>query len=176
MTRLCALLLLLLLGPGLAPGAAGQDDPALSDRYVGSFGFAGGQREVSSLQSTVQRLLDDFNPLLRPIARRRLAHTVRVPERIEISIHEAGLSLNVVGAPGFPGNPHFEGGALVLQERSFEGTRETRFLLSNDGGVLTMSVATRSRLLPDLLDYELTFARDLGTAESQPDSPPPPHG
>jgi hypothetical protein len=176
MTRLCALLPLLLVTAGIAAPTAGADDPPLSDRYVGSFGFAGGEREANTLQSTLQRLLDDFNPLLRPIARRRFKHTVRVPERIEIAVHEAGLSLDVVGAPGFPSTPHFEGGVLVLRERSFEGTRDTHFLLSDDGGILTMRVATTSRLLPDRLDYELTFARDLGTAESQPDSPSPPHG
>lgn len=161
-------LLMLLLLPivSTAPQAAragGTPDP---ERFAGSYRHAGGEREVAALAILVDTLVDGFTPLLRGIARRRLERSVQVPERIEI-VSEAGeLSLRVIGAPDFPRSPNYEAGALVLRQASFEGSRETSFRLSSDGSTLTMRVATRSALLPEDLDYELTFERRPTTAPS----------
>lgn len=165
MTRSTPLLLpLLLLIAAPAPVRAG--DAPSPERFTGSYLHAGGPREVEALETLVDDVVADFNPLLRGIARRRLERSVQVPERIEIASQAGQLSLRVIGAPDFPHSPpHYEAGALVLRQSSFEGSRETSFRLSPDGRVLTMHVATRSALLPEDLDYELTFSR-------RPDAPP----
>jgi hypothetical protein len=113
------------------------------------------------LRSTLDAMVDDFNPLLRGIARRRLERSLQVPERIEIENVADGILLKVVGSPDFPTDAHYESDQLVLRQSSFEGYRETRFLLSDDGSRLVMRVVTRSALLPNRLDYQLTFERHL---------------
>ena len=148
-----------LLGASTA-APAGADDAPAADRFLGTYGFSGGESEARSLQSTVDALVDDFNPLLRGLARRRLRRTVRVPERIEIATRDGAYRLTVVGAPDFPSEARYENGALVLRQSNFEGTRETHFHLSEDGRRLLMRVATRSALLPDQLDYQLSFERE----------------
>ncbi len=140
-------------------GPARAGDAVDGDRFLGTYGFSGGESEARSLRATVDALVDDFNPLLRGLARRRLKRTVRVPERIEIAMRDGAYRLTVVGAPDFPSDARYENGAMVLRQSSFEGTRETRFHLSDDGRRLLMRVATRSALLPDRLDYQLTFER-----------------
>lgn len=154
--------LTLLLLPAAGPARADEARAEVTgeaERFLGSYAFAGGVREAQSLQSTVDALVDDFNPLLRGLARRRLQRSVRVPDRIEIATSDGGLQLTVIGAPDFPNDPRYEHGALVLRQSNFEGTRETHFRLSPDGRRLVMRVATRSALLPDHLEYELTFER-----------------
>jgi hypothetical protein len=180
MPRLPRLLLTLLMlsllgisGAAWADGAGPRLDPT---RFLGSYGFAGGEQEARSLKGTVDDLVERFNPLLRGLARRRLERSVRVPERIEIRAGDAGIRLEVVGAPDFPHDARYEHGALVLRQSSFEGKRETRFQLSDDGGRLTMHVTTHSHLLPDLLDYELTFRRtpdDLAASATAVSTGPP---
>jgi hypothetical protein len=135
------------------------DDAGAPDRFLGSYEFAGGDDESLALRSTVKGLVDDFNPLLRGLARRRLERSVRVPERIEIAEIAQGIHLQVFGAPDFPTDAHYEDGVLVLRQSSFEGQRETRFALSHDGSQLIMHVVTHSALLPRKLDYALTFER-----------------
>lgn len=173
---LLSLLLLSLLGLPNAAVAEGVGPRPDAARFLGSYGFAGGDREVRSLKETVDALVERFNLLLRGLARRRLERTVRAPERIEIRTGDAGIRLEVVGAPDFPHDARYERGALVLRQSSFEGRRETRFRLSDDGGRLTMHVTTRSHLLPDLLDYQLTFRRtpdDLAASATAVSTGPP---
>jgi hypothetical protein len=155
------LLLLLsvsVLGVGLTE-AARAEEARRSDRFLGSYEFAGGDAEASVLRSTLEEMVDSFNFLLRGLVRRRLERSLRVPERIEIENVEDAILLTVVGSPDFPTDAAYESDELVLRQRSFEGTRETRFQLSEDGSLLIMHVLTRSALLPDALDYELTFER-----------------
>ena len=158
---LLPLLLLSLVGLVGVPNAA-ADGPELHTagaRFLGCYDFSGGESEVRSLRGTVDALVDRFNVLLRGVARRRLERSVRVPERIEIRPDEQGIRLDVIGAPGFPHQVEYESGDLVLRQSSFEGRRETRFRLSEDGRRLSMQVITRSQLLPAQLDYQLTFSR-----------------
>ena len=165
--RLLSLLLVALLGlsgSALAGDEGPRQDPS---RFLGSYGFAGGEPEARSLQGTIDALVARFNPLLRGIARRRLERSVRVPERIEIRTGDSGLRIDVVGAPDFPHEVRLESDSLVVRQSSFEGKRETRFRLSEDGRRLSMHVTTFSHLLPDLLDYELSFTRGLDAHEGQ---------
>lgn len=161
MTKLKLLLtlpLLLLLSLPAAPGRADGGGPP--EHFSGRYLFAGGIDEADRLRSTLDEMLRLFNPFLRGLARRRLHHTIRIPEGVEIGTAGAAISVEVRGAPGFGSDATFEDGALVQRLSNFEGKRTTRFALSEDGQRLTMRVLTQSALLPEDLRYELTFVRD----------------
>ena len=133
--------------------ARADDTVQLAGRYM----YAGGADERHRLRSTVDELVSRFNPLIRGLARRRLRSTIRVPEGVVIASKstEGVVAVEVLGVPGFGEDAAFENGTLVQHLSSFEGTRTTRFELSEDGLRLTLRVTTRSTLLPDTLDYKL---------------------
>ena len=153
----CNVLRIVALALCISAGSAAADSAA---HFAGSYRYAGDESETRMLQQTLENLVGGFNPILRGLARHRLNHSMQVPERVEIVTGSGDVSLRVVGAPDFPSDARYENGVLVLRQSSFEGSRETWFRLSEDGMVLLMRVTTRSALLPNLLDYELTFVRD----------------
>lgn len=156
------LLALLLLAP--SPGLADDPDPVAP--WVGRYAYAGGAEEEQRLRTTIDTMASRFNLLLRGLARNRLERNVRAPDRVEIASTEDGIVVAIEGAPGFGDDAAIEDGALVQRQSNFEGTRTTRFELSEDGLRLTMRIHTVSALLPEDLRYEITLEREANTLVS----------
>jgi hypothetical protein len=148
-------------GTALADEPPSATEPFTAEHYVGQYHHSGGEAEAEALAELVDETAAGFNLLLRPIARGRLEKTVVVPERIEIVSTDGALSVKAVGSADLPDEPSLEDGAIVVQQSSLEGSRRTSFRLREDGTTLIMRVTTASGLLPDGIDYQLTFQRTV---------------
>ena len=151
--RLASILLLALLAS--TPARAGDLQSAA--RFFGSYRYLAGAEDI---RSSIDDLVDRFNLLLRGLARRRLNASTRVPDAVTIGPGEEGVALEVAGALPVNQEARLEGEELVARQSNFEGSRETRLQLSEDGSLLIMRVTTRSPLLPDVLDYRVVFERE----------------
>ena len=147
-----------------------------ADRFVGSYRFAGGDRERAARDAAIDGVVEEMNFLVRGVARKRLKESNRIAERVSISRKESQLTIRfddrAYTAPingGAVAVVGITGAELKLRHRVSNGRIEQIFegedggrtnQLELDGeGRLTIRVRVFSDKLPKDLRYKLTYAR-----------------
>jgi hypothetical protein len=156
--------------------AASDEQRAAADRFVGRYRFVGGAAEREAVARAIDEVVGQMNPIVRSIARERLARGNRVPDALDVQRegdllwiafddrkHGAALdgsSTTVEGSDGSKLKYKVSFSERELRQ-SFEGDRGRREnRLRRDGdGVLVVRVEVNSEQLPKPLRYRLSFAR-----------------
>lgn len=133
--------------------------------------------DPASIHRAIDAVVDDVNPFVRPIARRRLRHQNRAFQAVRIRLDGDRIVTRLGGAP--PVASPADGGAvwyqvpegnrvrvrqkvrgrvLVQHYRGEDGERINRFVLASDGR-LDYRVEVRSDYLPRSVRYRLRYRR-----------------
>lgn len=152
--------------------------PTLED-YEGRYVFVGGEREEQRMRAAVDAVVDRMNLFIREIARGRVHEHVHVQRRLEVDRagertvrvtfgawgpHRVPLDGREVEVRGPDGgrtrlSARFDGGRLLVRQRSSRGWRQNRLELAPDGERLTLRVRLGADPLPDDIRYALTYRR-----------------
>jgi hypothetical protein len=176
-TRVGALLLAAGLTVGAPLAAADSSRADVIGRVAGCHRFAGGDKERKALDAAIERVVDEFSFVLRPIVRSRLKEAnpiigrvcvARHDDRVTVTLDERkyGASLNgkpvkVTGITGDELQMRFKLGKTALWQ-TFEGTdggRINGFTPTQPGHFVT-KVRVFSERLPKDLIYKLTYRRE----------------
>lgn len=160
----------------VAHTAASPGERVAADRFVGHYRFSGGAAQREAVAQAIDDVVADMNPLVRSIARERLARGNRVPDAllvqregdvmwISFDDRKQGAALDgttdtVEGSDGSKLRYRISVSESELRQ-SFEGdrgSRENRMRRKGDGQ-LVVDVEVRSEQLPKTLRYRLSFAR-----------------
>lgn len=165
--------------------AAGEDDAAEAgsavttadtERFVGSYRFAGGQAQRTALKVAIEDLVASLNALLQGVAREKITETNPVFETVEIARTDGGLALTLgslknvcsldgsaTKVKGIDGSAltcrlSMKGDALVQRLHGPRGGRVNTFTVGKDGK-LKMQTRIHSKMMPKDLRYTLTYAK-----------------
>lgn len=169
----------LAVSPGPTIVAAEASEPALQ-RFVGSYGYVGGDTEIRALDRAIEAVVDQMNFLIRGIARRRLRAPNLPSKEVSVFIENGQIRIQRPGQPEVTapadGKPITwrhpvdgdvfqvshgidEGGALFQR---FEGERSlslNRFELSEENARLTIHTVITADRLPAPLRFKMTYER-----------------
>jgi hypothetical protein len=177
MVVLFAAVLAVSRGPTIV--AADPFEPALR-RFAGSYGYVGGDTEISALDRAVEAVVEQMNFLIRGIARRRLRAPNLPSKEVSVFIENGQIRIQRPGQPEVTapadGKPITwrhpidgdvfqvshgidEGGALYQR---FEGERSlslNRFVLSKENARLRIHTVITADRLPAPLRFKMTYER-----------------
>lgn len=164
--------------PPTAQAQPGPTEQSREDRLEGTFRYAGGSRERTALERSIEASVDAVSWILQPIARRRLTETNPISKWTTVSF--AGDRISVV-RPGLvkiaaPAdgreikwtNDHgdraklrftWQGSKLVQHIHNNQGGSEVVYSPSADGQTIRISVRVYSQHLPVPVKYRLTYRR-----------------
>ena len=147
-----------------------------ADRFVGSYRFAGGDKERAARDAAIDAVVEEMNFLVRGIARKRLKESNPIAARVSISQKDGKLtirfddrtytapinggSVDVVGITGaeMKLRHRVSNGRIEQIFEGEDGGRTNQLELDGDGR-LTIRVRVFSERLPKDLRYKLTYAR-----------------
>jgi len=160
----------------IVQGSADESQRRAADGFAGDYRFVGGAAERDAVDRAIEEVVGEMNPLVRPVARDRLARGNKVPTELHISRdqdalvvsfdgrkHTAaldGTTTTVTGTGGDALRYRVEIDAAELRQ-SFvgeKGRRENKLRLGGDRK-LALQVVVTSPQLPAALRYRLTFQR-----------------
>ena len=164
----------------VSPSTVGASVPAeLSQRFTGTYVYAGGDDERADVARAVDRAVEDMSFLTRGIARSALMDRAAIRESYTIFFDEAGRV--AVLSPGelpevspADGTPvevvnrlgdeseltqQFIDGVLVQRGRTADGGGSTAFELQPDGEMLLVHRTMESSKLSQPVKYTLTYRR-----------------
>lgn len=171
-----ALALPLVAAAVLAGPVASQAPTATS--FVGTYAFAGGQRDRNALSEEIDRVVDQMNVFMRTFARSSIHAEVFEERRIVIAADERSVTLTFDGwgpqriplggrvAEGAgPDGSHtrftarLQNDRLTTRFRTDRGYRDSWFSLAADGRHMYLQVRIVAPQLPDSIRYSLTYRR-----------------
>ncbi|MFW5876349.1 MAG: hypothetical protein ACOCXM_06400 [Myxococcota bacterium] len=157
---------------GSSARAAEGSTPGFDATFVLAEGGSG------RIEAAVADVVEEANPFVRPIARRRLLHQNRAFETLRFRVTDGRIVAHLGKAPPVaspadgsaawyevPGGDRARvrqkrnGRVLVQHYRTGDGERVNRFALSPDGGTLDYRVKVSSGYLPSPLRYALRYRR-----------------
>ena len=164
----------------VSPSTAGAPVPVeLSQRFTGTYVYAGGDEERAAVARAVDRTVEDMSFLTRGFARSALMERSAIRESYTVFFDEAGRV--AVLSPGelpevspADGTPvqvvnrlgdeseltqQFIDGVLVQRGRTADGGGSTAFELQPDGATLLVHRTMESSKLPQPVKYTLTYRR-----------------
>ncbi len=147
--------------------------------FDGVYALAADARELSGMEQSIDRVVDQMNLFIREIARgeihrridpeQRIHLTVLGDETISIALDDWGPIEVGVNGPARQVRDaagenvrltmRFAGGRLIQHSSAPRGARTNTFVLSPDASRLQMSVRITSDQLPDDIRYRLTYRR-----------------
>ena len=167
---------LLLLG---ATTASLLPDRADINAFVGSYTYAGRSSDIASRQTAIEGAANEFNFLIRPIARSRLEKNCFVVEELHFSLDEDFLTIN--SEKKLPLKGRFDGKIVHTKDtegkpiafwriwqsdKSFVqiiqskiGERRVRMSLHEDGKILKLEVTIVSEKLDNPLEFVSHYRR-----------------
>jgi hypothetical protein len=156
-----------------------QPTPSPRDRLLGTYVFAGGERETAAKDAAIDKATEDMFFAVKGLARSKLRDATQVRHPVKIAFGSGNIVVTATGAPpatspenGSP-TPYKDGGGtaskltqkltadgkLVQIFASESGMRSNTFTLSADGTTLWMAVSVESPKLPKPIRYTLTYRR-----------------
>jgi hypothetical protein len=165
-----------------AKGTAKAPSLSLAQRYTGTYLYAGTDAERAAVNTAVDSATDGMG-IATGFARSALMKRSEIRGTYTISFDGKG---NVsVESPGYPpetsptngtevkltnkygdeseNSQHFDGGALLQQGRTDDGSGSTRFKMQPDGKTLIVTRVMKSPKLPGPVEFSLTYVRHHGT-------------
>lgn len=165
--------------PGSPPTAGAPVPAELSQRFAGTYVYAGGDEERAAVARAIDRAVEDMSFLTRGIARSALMERAAIRESYTIFFDEAGRV--AVLSPGelpevSPANgtpvqvvnrlgdeseltQQFIDGVLVQRGRTADGGGSTAFELQPDGETLLVHRTMESSKLSQPVKYTLTYRK-----------------
>lgn len=147
-------------------------------QFEGIYFYAGGDTQKKQRNERLDALIHDVNPLIRPIARRKLPKTCPIPPRVTIAFQGQELSIALAPAPprkslldSTPTRFKNTRGDPVVMHRKLRGNtiietlvrgRSRRILtyrLSKNASFLHIRWKIESAFLPRSVEYPLTYRR-----------------
>ncbi len=171
-------------GTSKAPAKGTSKPPSLSlaQRYAGIYVYAGADAERAAVNTAVDSATDGMG-IATGFARSALMKRSEIRQTYSISFDGKGDVS--VESPGYPpetspsngtevkltnkygdesqNSQHFDGGALLQQGRTDDGSGSTEFKLQPDGKTLIVTRVMKSPKLPRAVEFSLTYVRQRGT-------------
>lgn len=156
-----------------------QSTQSLRDRLVGTYAFAGGEKETAAKNAAIDKATEDMFFAVKGLARSKLRDATQVRQPVRIVFGNGNIVVTATGAPpatspenGSP-TPYKDGGGTpskltqrLTADGKFvqifvgeSGMRSNTFTLSADGATLWMAVSVESPKLPKPIRYTLTYRR-----------------
>lgn len=171
-------LALLVAAATIVPSRSQTQAPAL-EGFAGTFVLSADRRELSSMDDSINRVVDQMNIFIREIARGEVHRRINPEQRIRFALRDertlalsfddwGPVEVRVGGGPlrtrGSTGEDvnitvRFGSGRLVQHTGNASGSRTNTFVLSPDQERLHMSVRIASNQLPSDIRYRLTYRR-----------------
>lgn len=149
---------------------------ARASAFAGEYTFVGGQKEQDQIDAAIEKALNEVNPMVRSLGRKRLQETNKIAKQLRIAVegeavdirfdgsgHSARLDGSTVKAVSPYGDKikishRMRGERLIERTDSRQGGRSNTFKLGKDGKV-TVDVQITSSHLPVPVEYRLTYKR-----------------
>ena len=162
---------------------SGQSDQLTSERYIGTFEFAGGDSERETQLSAIEALSKEAALPMRGMIKKRLGKATEIQDWFAFSSEEDGLTLTsaagakltgdcgetkheFLGPNGKPASftrtlSQNDEGLLVLTQKvmSEDSKRTHRYILSESGDSVLLEVSLKPGRLPRALEYAVTYDR-----------------
>ena len=151
---------------------------AARDRFAGTFGFVGGDKQREALNAAIEKATDSMFFATRGIARSRLRDKTQIRAVVGFSfgggnITSTASDITPAVSPESGAFGQYKSGSdtLKLSQKitgeghllqSFiaeDGSRTSTFVLSPDGKTLTVHIVLKSSKLPEPVQYTLTYQR-----------------
>lgn len=157
----------------IAPGARATG----MESFAGTFVRSPSAAETQAIDAAVERAAENFNPLIRFVARGRLANAAKLPAKVIIAVKGADLTIQKDSLPAR--TTHGDGGVLVFTHegkqtrlsrqlsahgltelaKTDDGARTLVYTFSNDGRTLTLAATIESPQLKTPMAVRATYRR-----------------
>ncbi|MCB9568995.1 MAG: hypothetical protein H6710_17565 [Myxococcales bacterium] len=160
------------------PPPPGAPPPPPQQRLAGTWTYVGGESQRTRLGEAIEAAVQQLNPVIRGIGRKRLTESNKIRESITITVDgDRVTTIFVAGRPvsGTLGGPAFdwtndEGktikvrftlvkGRLVQDFTDKDGARRNTFTVDASGDKLNLSVTISSDRLDTPMKYALSYRR-----------------
>jgi hypothetical protein len=167
------LLALLTTTPVLLAGSSAHAAAEVSDAtrtaFTATFQFAGGEKEMQSIEAGIDYAIDGLFFVIKPVARGKLRAATKLMPNVSFAFHDRKVESR---APGSPTIVSPENGDAISYEAAdgniyrttqrwvgADGTRRNEYTLDAEGKTLTMDVTVVSPKLSHRVKYRLTYQK-----------------